>query len=86
RPATITELADKSREDPWDPNKSLKHWLRSAELARKAGKQYAEDGDYERSFVQLARASTIILDWMPLHRDHHTLLSADQRRNLLLVS
>ena len=86
RPATITELAEKSREDLWDPNKSLKHWLRTAELARKAGKQYAEDGDYERSFVQLARAATIILERMPTHRDYHTLLSTDQRRNLVLVS
>jgi hypothetical protein len=86
RPATIAELADKSREDLWDPNKSLKYWLRTAELARKAGKQYAEDGDYERSFVQLARAATIILERMPTHRDYHTLLTSDQRRNLVLVS
>ena len=86
RPATIAELAEKSRQDPWDRNKSLKHWLRTAELARKAGKQFAEDGDYERSFVQLARAATIILERMPTHKDYHTLLSADQRRNLVLVS
>jgi len=86
RPATIAELADKSREDLWDPNKHLKHWLRTAELARKSGKQYAESGDYERSFVQLARAATIILEKMPTHKDYHTLLSASQRHNLVLVS
>ena len=86
RPATIAELADKSREDLWDPNKHLKHWLRTAELARKSGKQYAENGDYERSFVQLARAATIILEKMPTHKDYHTLLTANQRSNLVLVS
>ena len=86
RPATIAELADKSREDLWDPNKHLKHWLRTAELARKSGKQYAENGDYERSFIQLARAATIILEWMPTHQDYQTLLNATQRSNLVLVS
>ncbi|KAF9648230.1 hypothetical protein BDM02DRAFT_3082246, partial [Thelephora ganbajun] len=86
RPATIAELADKSREDLWDPNKHLKHWLRTAELARKSGKQHAENGDYERSFVQLARAATIILEKMPTHKDYHTLLSSSQRHNLVLVS
>lgn len=86
RPATIAELADKSREDLWDPNKHLKHWLRTAELARKSGKQLAESGDYERSFVQLARAATIILEKMPTHKDYHTLLTSNQRNNLVLVS
>lgn len=86
RPATIAELAHKSSEDPWDPTKHLKHWLRTAELARKSGKQHAENGDYERSFVQLARAATIILQWMPHHKDYDTLLNQDQRRNLTLVS
>lgn len=86
RPATIAELADKSREDPWDATKHLKHWLRIAELARKSGKQYAENGDYERSFIQLARAATIILDRMPSHKDYNTLLTTTQRNNLVLVS
>ena len=86
RPATIAELADKSRQDLWDPNKHLKHWLRTAELARKSGKQYAENGDYERSFVQLARAASIILEKMPTHKDYHTLLTSGQRNNLVLVS
>jgi STAM-binding protein len=86
RPATIAELADKAREEVWDPNKHLKHWLRTAELSRKYGKQYAENGDYERAFVQLARAATIILEKMPTHRDYHTLLNAQQRHNLSLVS
>lgn len=86
RPATIAELADKAREDIWDPNKHLKHWLRTAELSRKYGKSYAEAGDYERSFVQLARAATIILEKMPTHRDYQTLLNATQRHNLSLVS
>ena len=86
RPATIAELADKSREELWDPNKHLKHWLRTAELARKSGKQYAENGDYERSFVQLARAATIILEKMPSHRDYNTLLTSSQKHNLILVS
>ena len=86
RPATIAELADKSREDLWDPNKHLKHWLRTAELARKSGKQYAENGDYERSFVQLARAASIILEKMPTHKDYRSLLTESQRNNLVLVS
>jgi hypothetical protein len=86
RPATIPELAEKSREDLWDPNKHLKHWLTTATLARKSGKQYAENGDYERSFIQLARAASIILEKMPTHKDYHTLLTNSQRNNLVLVS
>jgi hypothetical protein len=86
RPATIAELAEKSRENLWDPNKDFRHWLRTAEAARRAGKQYAENGDYERGFIQLARAATIILEKMPTHREYHTLLNNEQRNNLTLVS
>jgi len=86
RPATIAELAEKSREDLWDPNKSFEYWLRTAELARESGKRYAENMDYERSFVQLARAASIILEKMPTHKDYHPLLTTDQRNNLVLVS
>ena len=86
RPATIAELADKSREDLSDTSKHLKHWLRIAELARKSGKQYAENGDYERSFIHLARAATIILEGMPAHKDYKALLTESQRTNLVLVS
>jgi hypothetical protein len=86
RPATIAELAEKSCEDLCDPNKHLKHWLRTAELARKSGGQYAENGDYERSFIQFARAASIFLEKMPTHKDYHTLLTSSQRNNLALVS
>jgi len=78
-PATIAELASKSREDLWDPSKDLKHRLRTVELARKSGKQYADDRDYERSFIQFSRAASIILEKMPTHKDYYTRLTTSQR-------
>ena len=86
RPATIPELAEKAFEDLWDPDKSFKHWLRTAQFAREAGEQFKKNGDYDRSFIQLARAATLILEKIPTHMDYHTLLSANQRKNLILVS
>lgn len=85
-PATISELADKSREDPKDPNQNLKHWLHVVELARNSQKQYVENRYYERSFIQLARAASIALEKTPTQGGHHTLLTPDQRNDMVLVS
>ena len=85
RPATITELAEKARKYPWDPNKSLKYWLHTTDLARKSAKQHALNGDYQRSFVQFARVASMILEKMPTHKDYDTLLTSDQRNNLIAV-
>jgi len=83
RPATIRELADMSREDLWDPEKSIRHWVNAEDLARRTGKHYAMNGDYERGFAQLTRSASI-LENIPTHKDYHMLLTST-RDNLISV-
>ncbi|KAL6309483.1 hypothetical protein BKA93DRAFT_760290 [Sparassis latifolia] len=82
RPATIAELAARAKDNLWDPSKGVKHWLRTAEKARRAGSTYLNTGDFERAFVEYAKAATIVLERLPTHKDYHDLLSAEQRHNL----
>jgi len=85
RPATIVELADKSREDLPNLNKNIQYWLHAVTLASKSGKHYSENGDYERSYVQYARVACIIREKIPIQREYHTLLTNEQRCSLTLV-
>ncbi|TFY76569.1 hypothetical protein EWM64_g7444 [Hericium alpestre] len=82
RPLSIAELAERAKADPWDSQKPLKHWLRTAESSRSAGKRYAEQGDLENAFVELARAATIVLERLPAHQDYRVLLNSQQRHNM----
>lgn len=86
RPATISELAARAQDQLWDPTKGLKHWLRTAEKARRNGDYYADRHDFERAFVEYARAATIVLEKLPTHHDYNAMLNADQRQNLGMVS
>ena len=82
---STSELAAIAARDAWAPNKPLKHWLRTAEKARKAGQAYVEAQNYESAFVEFARAATIVLEKLPLHAEFQVLLNAEQRRNLSMV-
>lgn len=82
RPASISELAARAQDNLWDPTKGLKHWLRTAERARRHAEALATDGDYESAFVEYAKAATIVLEKLPTHREYNVLLNADQRQNL----
>jgi hypothetical protein len=86
RPATIAELADRARDDQWDPSKGIKHWLKVGETHRRAGKRYVENNDLENAFVEYAKAATLVLEKLPAHREYHATLNADQQHNLGLVS
>lgn len=86
RPRSIAELASLAQLNLWDPSKPLKHWLRTAEKARKVGSQHVEAGNLEAAFIEFARAATIVLDRLPSHSEYHALLNADQRANLAAVS
>ena len=86
RPRSIAELATEANEGLWEPSKPLKHWLRTAEKARKNGNAHVEAGDYELAFIEYARAATLVLEKLPTHREYQTLLTATQRANLGLVS
>ena len=86
RPATIAELAAQAQENLWDPAKGLKHWLRTAEKARRNAEQLVQARDYEGAFIEYAKAATIVLEKLPTHSEYTTLLSVDQRQNLGLVS
>lgn len=85
RPASIAELAERALDNLWDENKDLKHYLRVAEKYRRDGKEFVRTGDLENAFVQFARAATLVLEKLPLHRDYYTLLKPAQRQNLGLV-
>jgi len=86
RPATIAELADRARDTAWDPNLTLKHWLKSAEKYRNAGYAHIDRKELEQGFVELARAATIVMEKVPTHKDYHTLLNPTLRKNLGSVS
>jgi STAM-binding protein len=86
RPATIAELADRARDDHWDPSKGVKHWLKAGENYRRAGKAYVQAGDLESAFVEYAKAATLVLEKLPTHREYYTTLNTEQRHNLGLVS
>ena len=85
RPASIAELAEMAMLDLWDDTKDFKHYLRMAEKYRKEGKDCARKGDLEGAFVALARAATLVLEKLPMHRDYNGMLNANQRQNLSLV-
>lgn len=85
-PRTIAELAAIAQHNVWDPNRPLKHWLRTAEKARKVGNNHVDARDYEAAFIEFARAATIVLEKLPTHSEYHVLLNADQRTNLGMVS
>ncbi|TFY61127.1 hypothetical protein EVG20_g7174 [Dentipellis fragilis] len=82
RPPSIAELADRAKADSWDPQRPLKHWLRTAEHLRSSAKQSLERGDLESAFVEFARAARIVLEKMPTHEDYKVLLNAQQRHNM----
>lgn len=86
RPATIAELAAQAQENLWDPSKGLKHWLRTAEKARRNAETLVQNKEYEGAFVEYAKAATIVLEKLPTHREYQMLLNADQRHNLGMVS
>jgi STAM-binding protein len=86
RPATIAELADRALTDLWDPAKDLKYWLRAAQKLRNDAKALADRGALEDAFIQYARSATIVLEKLPQHPDYGTLLTAQQKGNLALVS
>ncbi|KAI0356862.1 hypothetical protein OH77DRAFT_175344 [Trametes cingulata] len=86
RPATIAELAAQAQQNLWNPNLGLKHWLRTAEKARRTAESLIQAHDYEGAFVEYAKAATIVLEKLPTHREYQTLLNADQRNNLGMVS
>ncbi|KAG6811657.1 hypothetical protein H0H92_006419 [Tricholoma furcatifolium] len=84
RPLTISQLANIALDNLWDESKELKSYLRMAEKLRKEGQQALDLKDYEASFVKFARAASLVMEYLPQHRDYTTLLNADQRNNLNL--
>jgi STAM-binding protein len=86
RPSSIAELAERAMLDLYDDTKDFKYYLRTAEKYRKEGKECARRGDLEGAFVELARAATLVLEKLPVHRDYQTMLNPSQRQNLALVS
>ncbi len=86
RPHTIAELAEIAKLTNWDGSIGLKHWLRTAEKARKNGEDLAEKREYEHAFIELAKAATIVLEKIPTHTQYHDVLNTEQRTNLSKVS
>ncbi|KAI0315779.1 hypothetical protein OF83DRAFT_1061511, partial [Amylostereum chailletii] len=88
-PRTISELAEIAKAGLGSGNQTemgLKNWLRTAETARHEGKRYVENDYLENAFVEYAKAATIVLEKLPLHKDYRVLLNSSQRHNMGLVS
>lgn len=86
RPPTISELAERGKQNLWDPAKPLKHWLRTAEAHKRAAQAFEDNRDLENAFLEYAKAATIVVDKIPSHSEYHTVLNPLQRKNLGLVS
>jgi hypothetical protein len=82
RPASLAELAERARNNGWDPNLGIKHWLKTAEKHRNKGNALVSSGDLEAGFVELATAATIVLEKVPNHREYSTMLNPTLRKNL----
>jgi hypothetical protein len=86
RPHSIGELVERVKQTLGEDPRSFKAWLRIAENARRDAKSFQEQGDLESSFVEYAKAATIVLEKIPAHPDYRVLLSTRQCRNVGLVS
>lgn len=86
RPPTISELAERGKQNLWDPSRPLKHWLRTAEAHKRAAQSAEDNRDLENAFLEYAKAATIVVDKIPSHSEYHTVLNPLQRKNLGLVS
>jgi hypothetical protein len=86
RPHSIAELAETAKQSLGEDARPFKTWLRIAETARRDAKSFQEQGDLEASFIEFARAATIVLEKIPSHPDYRVLLSQTQRHNMGLVS
>ena len=84
-PASLEELSKRARVD-WDPSRDFKYWLKLAEKTRHAGQAYDQYGDVENAFIEYAKATTLILEKIPLHRDYMTRLDDVQRSTLKMAS
>ncbi|KAK7045219.1 hypothetical protein R3P38DRAFT_190344 [Favolaschia claudopus] len=94
RPATISELAAAAASSPAPPGRDLKYYIRLAETHRKTASAYlarakqrtdGPDGvglDMERAFIEFARAATLIVETIPMHREYAGTLNAEQKVNL----
>jgi hypothetical protein len=85
RPASIAELAQSAKDDNYDERRELKYHLRNAEKYRRTAKELVKVGDLENAFVEFAKAATLVLEKLPVHRDYHAVLTTEQRQNLALV-
>jgi hypothetical protein len=86
RPATLAELTERALNNVWDPNLGIKHHLKTAQRHRTIGNDLIKSGDLEGAFVELAMAGTLVTEKVPSHRDYHTMLNRDLRKNLGVVS
>ena len=86
RPHSIAELAETAKQSLGEDVRPFKTWLRIAETARRDAKSFQEQGDLEASFIEFARAATIVLEKIPSHPDYRVLLNSTQRHNMGLVS
>ncbi|KAG6918448.1 hypothetical protein DXG01_014325 [Tephrocybe rancida] len=98
RPPTITHLANIALSELWDPSKELKYYLQQAGELRREANAYLDppsppssshheeehESDYEKAFIKLARAATLVMERIPGHRDFEKVSSEVQRENLKL--
>ena len=86
RPHSIAELAEMAKQSLGEDVRPFKTWLRIAETARRDAKSFQDQGDLEASFIEFARAATVVLEKIPSDPDYRVLLSPTQRHSIGLVS
>ena len=76
------ELERRARDNLYDPTKNLKHWLRFSNQCRRNSRMRAEEGNLAESFVELTKATVLILEMLPRHPGYKLVLNATQKANL----
>ena len=84
RARSINELKDLAKPSAYDPSRSFKDQLRAVKLLRDKSDQYRQDGDYESTYIYIARAATLIIAKLPVH-PQYDILSAKQKTDLAAV-
>ena len=79
---SLEELERRARDGLYDPTKNLKHWLRFSNQCRRNSRIRAEEGNLAESFVELTKATVLILEMLPRHPGYKLVLNATQKANL----
>src|ERR1700742_1579683 len=70
RPLSVEEIAAQAQDFEFGPNRSLKNWLRSAQLLLTEAAICEQDGDLQKAYLYLYRHAELVLARFPEHPEY----------------